>query len=154
MLPAPVDFTAPKPCPACDAALDVDRDGASCRRCGGLFVAREHFGRPALPPVFAASTRSVPCATCRHEMSPVLCGSVAGFSCARCRTLFFDGPRRAQLAQPSAPVAPPPRDIAKPNLVAVVSENAPRVGASALKFSLAAVVVAAIVRVVWLLTRA
>jgi Zn-finger nucleic acid-binding protein len=153
MHPAAVDLA--KPCPACDAALDVDRDGANCRRCGGLFVAREHFGRPALPPVFSPSTRSLPCAICRHEMSPVLCGSVAAFSCARCRTLFFDGPRRTQLDDTKrAVVAVPARDIAKPSLVAVVSENAPRVGASALKLSFAAIVVAAIVRVVWMLTRA
>jgi hypothetical protein len=59
-------------------------------------------------------------------MSPVLMHGVAAWSCAACRWLFIEGPRKAALLEPNAPVvaAPPTRALAKPSFIMVATERA------------------------------
>src|SRR4051812_5166703 len=107
MRPEPVRFDTPSlarlplSCPACTEQLDEDHDGTSCDQCGGLLVPRvwadrclPAMGRPVLPPVFVSAPRDLPCPSCKRAMVPVLCHGVSSWSCARCRWLFFEGPRR------------------------------------------------------------
>jgi ribosomal protein L37AE/L43A len=131
-VPARIEWQALN-CPACNEPLDLDRDGTSCTRCRGLLVQRvwadrllPAMGRPALPPVFQSTPRDLECPACRRGMSPVLMHGVAAWSCAACRWLFIEGPRKAALLEPNAPVvaAPPTRALAKPSFIMVATERA------------------------------
>ena len=154
--PAPVIFDAMS-CPACGEPLDEDQDGTSCARCGGLLVPRVFaerlnplMGRPALPPVFEAAPRAFACPGCKRTMAPVLCHGVTSHACPRCRLLFFEGPRRQQLVEPTAPAVLPERAIAQPTLLSVVKDGA-REAPALLKDALGVLVLAAVVILVMFL---
>jgi hypothetical protein len=161
MRPEPIHFasasssspslSASLPCPACSEPLEDDPDGTSCDQCGGLLVARvwaercrPAMGRAALPPVFVAAPKELPCPACRQPLGPVLCHGVAAWSCARCRWLFFEGLRRRQLDDPRAPVAVGARELPRASLVQVLTDGA-RQAPGALRDAMGLVLLAAIV---------
>jgi ribosomal protein L37AE/L43A len=131
-VPARIEWQALN-CPACNEPLDLDRDGTSCTRCRGLLVQRvwadrllPAMGRPALPPVFQSTPRDLECPACRRAMAPVLMHGVAAWSCAACRWLFIEGPKKSELLEPNARavVAPPGRALSKPSFIMVATERA------------------------------
>ena len=131
-VPARIEWHALN-CPACNEPLDLDRDGTSCTRCRGLLVQRvwadrllPAMGRPALPPVFQSTPRDLECPACHRAMAPVLCHGVAAWSCAACRWLFIEGPRKVELLEPNAAalIAPPSRTLSKASLLMVATERA------------------------------
>lgn len=157
--PAPIAFQA-LACPACGCTLDEDdAAGARCVTCAGVLVprtwARHAFpalGRPTFSPAFIGDARTRTCSHCVQAMAPVLCHGILAWSCARCRSLFFDGAKHAALTRPgrSAPTPLPERALQAPSRVHVIVEHA-RHASGVVRDALGVMVLAALVLVALLL---
>jgi Zn-finger nucleic acid-binding protein len=157
--PAPIPLDA-LPCPACGNTLTDDPDGTRCPSCDGVLVhrtwatrAQPELGRPALSPVFIGDARARVCSLCQREMGAVQCHGVLAWSCARCRFLFFDGPKHRALTTPHA--LPSPRLISSrtlhaPSLLRVVANRAQQ-APSHVRDALGIMVLAALVVVAMIL---